>query len=111
MNQDDGRRTAGTLPLYLTSEHPCSYLDDQQARTLFVDPLARLDGGSYGFLLRHGFRRSGTHVYRPACRRCRRCVPVRVPIETFRADRSQRRNLRLNQAAVQIIERPAKLDA
>ncbi len=111
MKQDDGRRIPAKLPLYLTSDHPCSYLDDHQARTLFVDPLARLDSQSYGFLLQHGFRRSGTHVYRPACRRCGRCIPLRIPIETFRADRSQRRNLRMNQQVVQIIERPAALDA
>lgn len=111
MNQDDGRRSTAALPLYLSSDHPCSYLDDEQARTLFVDPLARLDKDSYGLLLRHGFRRSGTHVYRPACRRCRRCIPVRLPVKTFHADRSQRRNLRLNRESVQIIERPAALDA
>jgi len=111
MNQDDGRRAAATLPLYLTNDHPCSYLGDKQARTLFVDPLARIDGDRYGDLLQHGFRRSGTHVYRPACRHCQRCIPVRLPVETFRADRSQRRNLRLNRQAVQIIKRPAMLDA
>ena len=71
MNQDNGRPRESQLPLYLTSDHKCSYLDDLQARTLFVDPLARIDGDSYGFLLQHGFRRSGIHVYRPACRDCR----------------------------------------
>jgi arginine-tRNA-protein transferase len=80
------------LALYLTTEHGCSYLDGRQARTLFVDPLARMDVGLYQTLIDQGFRRSGTHVYRPACRDCNRCVPVRIPVDVFRPNRSQRRN-------------------
>jgi len=59
--------------------------------SLFVDPQHRVDGGSYGLLLEHGFRRSGRMIYRPHCIQCRACVPVRVPVARFRQSRSQRR--------------------
>jgi arginine-tRNA-protein transferase len=99
----------GDLQLYLTSEHDCSYIDGLKARTLFVDPLARVDGARAQWLQQIGFRRSGQHFYRPACRNCRRCVPVRVPVERFEANRSQRRNLRRNDGDIEVVIRPAEL--
>lgn len=95
------------LALYLTAEHPCSYLADVKARTLFVDPLARMDARTYQTMVDQGFRRSGTHVYRPACRGCARCVPVRIPVADFRADRSQRRNWIRNSPEIGLVDLPA----
>jgi leucyl-tRNA---protein transferase len=95
------------LALYLTAEHPCSYLDALQARTLFVDPLARMDSATYQALVDQGFRRSGSHVYRPACRGCARCVPVRIPVAAFRPDRSQRRNWARNVRHFRLVDTPA----
>lgn len=95
--------------LYLTGSHPCSYLTGLSARTLFVDPLATIDGPVYEWLLGIGFRRSGSHVYRPACKPCLRCIPVRIPVERFVRNRSQRRNARLN-ADVTLTTGPAVFD-
>jgi len=55
------------LKLYSTPPHPCGYLDGEEATTLFIDPQLRLDGEVYSSLSMIGFRRSGTHVYRPHC--------------------------------------------
>ncbi len=98
------------LQLYLTGEHPCSYLSTREARTLFVDPLARIDAARAQWLQQVGFRRSGPHFYRPACRGCRRCVPVRVPVADFAPNRSQRRTARRNDAELRLIARPAILE-
>jgi arginyl-tRNA--protein-N-Asp/Glu arginylyltransferase len=94
--RDDRQPTRGDLQLYLTGEHDCSYIDGLRARTLFVDPLARIDAHRAEWLQQIGFRRSGQHFYRPACRGCQRCIPVRVPVSGFQPNRSQRRNLARN---------------
>jgi leucyl-tRNA---protein transferase len=105
----DGSR-ARQLALYLTAEHPCSYLTSLRARTLFVDPLARIDPPSYQALIDQGFRRSGAHVYRPACRTCSRCVPVRVPVAAFQPNRSQRRNWAVNARDIRSVDTKAVFD-
>ena len=80
----------------ITPEHECSYLDDKEAITLFVDPNYPLVMKQYSQLAQLGFRRSGENVYRPHCNDCGLCIPVRVPVEEFKPNRSQRRNKSLN---------------
>ena len=84
------------LLLFATPEHECSYLPQQGATTLFVDPDFPKDPEVYTLLSRNGFRRSGEHVYRPDCRSCKACVPVRLPVREFRPRRAQRRAWRAN---------------
>lgn len=96
MSQETNPNQGRYLALYMTAEHHCSYLDGLQARTLFVDPTARIDNATYQVLVDQGFRRSGSHIYRPACRGCAACVPVRIPVGAFQPDRSQRRNWKRN---------------
>lgn len=86
-----------TLIFFATPEHPCSYLEGRQATTMFVDPRARVDKSLYSQLTELGFRRSGSHYYRPHCRGCNACIPVRIPVDHFRPDRSQRRIRRANE--------------
>jgi len=77
--------------LYLSSEHPCGYLPERRARSLFVDPELPLDAARYERLLEQGFRRGGDHVYRPRCAGCASCIPARIPVHCFQPNRSQRR--------------------
>jgi arginine-tRNA-protein transferase len=110
VNRNSGTGQGQPIALYLTGEHECSYLPDRSARTLFVDPLARISAPTYQSLLEQGFRRSGSHIYRPACRNCRACISLRIPVYAYAADRSQRRNFRSNAAEVTVHDRPPTLD-
>lgn len=106
---NENRSIPGHLQLYLTGEHDCSYIDGLRARTLFVDPMARIDRERAQWLQQIGFRRSGMHFYRPACRGCQRCVPVRLVASELQPSRSQRRNLARNDAEVRIAFKPPQL--
>ncbi len=78
--------------LFFSGEaHACSYLPGQQALSVFADPNADMDSSVYDRLAQHGFRRSGEHIYTPKCPECTACLSLRVPVNTFRPNRSQRR--------------------
>ena len=79
------------LKFYATQAHPCSYLPTEQATTLFLDPSQPMDAQVYAELSEVGFRRSGDHLYRPHCQNCSACVPARLPVGEFKANRQQRR--------------------
>jgi len=86
-----------TLKLFATQPHPCSYIDGEQATTVFVDPEAKIDINLYSQLSLLGFRRSGGHLYRPQCSNCQACMSCRIPVSLFKANRSQRRCWQKNQ--------------
>ncbi|MFN3587131.1 MAG: arginyltransferase [Moraxellaceae bacterium] len=83
--------TAPGVKFFSTTAHACSYLPGEQAITLFADPKSRMDRRVYTELSDLGFRRSGNYVYRPHCATCQACVPVRIPVATFRPNRQQSR--------------------
>jgi len=86
-----------TLKLFATQPHPCSYLEGEEATTVFVDPEAKIDRGLYSQLSLLGFRRSGAHLYRPQCSSCQACMSCRIPVAIFKPNRSQRRCWQKNQ--------------
>ncbi|MGK2941986.1 MAG: arginyltransferase [Immundisolibacter sp.] len=87
----------GRLFFFSTEPQTCSYLPDREAVMLFADPNKVIDTDTYARLIEYGFRRSGDNVYRPHCRGCNACIPVRIPVAEFTPDRAQRRAWRDNQ--------------
>ena len=84
------------LKFYATQPHPCSYLPDEQATTLFLDPSQPMDVQVYAELSEMGFRRSGDHLYRPHCQRCSACIPARIPANALLPSRQQKRIIKRN---------------
>lgn len=84
------------LRLFHTGEHPCGYWPERTARDLVLDPRDPRLSAFYPTALGWGFRRSGDLVYRPHCLNCRACVAVRIPVDEFVPDRTQRRCLARN---------------
>ncbi|MCG8672464.1 MAG: arginyltransferase [Pseudomonadales bacterium] len=84
------------VKFFVTPLHKCSYLPRQDAITLFADPKASLDRDLYSDLSELGFRRSGNYLYRPHCKQCSACIPVRIPVDEFQPSRKQKRVMKRN---------------
>lgn len=85
------------IQFYVTAPYACGYLANQMAQSLIATPQDLVDGYQYSGLIQQGFRRSGKFVYRPHCEKCNACVPVRLPVAAFHANRSQQRAFKLHQ--------------
>jgi len=81
---------------------PCEYLPDRDW-SLHYEVFGQLTAAEYGERLKAGWRRFGFSLFRPACPGCTMCRSLRVPVATFRPDRSQRRAAAANSGDVQLV--------
>lgn len=84
----------------------CPYLPGRVERKLFTRLSGHMAGQVNSELCRAGFRRSHDVVYRPVCDGCTACVPVRVPVARFVANRTMRRMRRANADLAVSLEAP-----
>jgi arginyl-tRNA--protein-N-Asp/Glu arginylyltransferase len=85
---------------FATSALACPYVPGRAERKLIVELAGPTPADFYDSLSRAGFRRSHRFAYRPACRACNSCVPVRIAVEGFADSRSTRRVRNLNRDLV-----------
>ncbi len=82
------------ISFYISPEQNCSYLPEEESKTLFLSPETDNNIQVYSALIRKGFRRSGNYIYKPECDFCNACISVRVPVSKFVPDRNQVRCLK-----------------
>lgn len=93
MDQSFGRRPR---QFYATVPVPCPYLPNQSEQKLVIELRGRDPDSLYQELARAGFRRSHGVAYKPACKGCGACLPVRIDVSRFAPTRSLRRVSRRN---------------
>jgi leucyl-tRNA---protein transferase len=90
-----------SLLSYVASPSRCGYLPDQLWQ-LQYEHMAAITPAEYMQRMVEGWRRFGSVLFRPRCRRCSACLPLRVVADRFHADRSQRRVRQLNENTVEL---------
>lgn len=83
------------IPLTTLPSHDCQYLPGRMATTRAFR-IEQMPGEIYRRFMDAGFRRSGLVVYQQACEHCQECRPIRVLVDKFEPDKSQRRCARRN---------------
>ncbi len=86
---------------YVSPASPCGYLPDQEW-SLEHEQVLALSKEEYLGRMLENWRRFGTVMFRPVCTHCRACQALRVPVERFRPDRSQRRARKANEGEVEL---------
>lgn len=77
----------------LSVNETCTYLPDKSQQLQFFLATG-LDESELDCLLKTGWRKFGVCYFRPRCKDCRECIPIRIPVDKFSPTKSQRRILR-----------------
>jgi leucyl-tRNA---protein transferase len=96
-----------TLFSYVAEPSPCGYLPTE-LWSLQYDFVQEMTAAEYMERMEGGWRRFGRAVFRPQCQACQACQPIRVVVDRFRPDRSQRRVRQANEGSFELrIGQPA----
>jgi len=91
-----------SLFVYTSPPHTCGYLPDRDSEMTY-EVVAELTPAEYLGRLKAGWRRFGFSMFKPACSTCNLCQSVRVPVATFKPDRSQRRAVAANDGELTLV--------
>ncbi len=95
---------------YTTAPLPCPYLQGRTERKIVTELTGPDAEALHDKLSRAGFRRSHNIAYSPVCPGCSACVPIRIVVSQFEANRAQRK-LAARNAHVLVQEMPARATA
>jgi arginine-tRNA-protein transferase len=83
------------LSHYFSSPERCAYLPQEQSRLEYL-AVAHISPEEYEAKMNSGWRKFGLFLFRPKCLSCFECRPIRVLVDSFYPNRSQKRVLRDN---------------
>jgi arginine-tRNA-protein transferase len=89
------------LRRFIVPPSPCGYLPEQWWR-LEYELVAGATPADYMARMVQGWRRFGDTLFRPRCLSCRACRSLRVVVDRFRPNRSQRRCRQANETEVRL---------
>lgn len=81
---------------YSTPLALCPYLSGKLERKVATELNGTQATGLHDTLSRAGFRRSHAIAYVPACPECEACIPTRIDVNRFKANRTMRRVIHRN---------------
>jgi arginine-tRNA-protein transferase len=90
-----------SLLQYLAPVSTCGYLPDQLWRLEF-EHFADISKTEYMERMEKGWRRFGRALFRPRCNICTACRPLRIVVDKFQANRSQRRACKANEGVIEV---------
>src|SRR5207302_9706361 len=93
---------------YVAPPDQCGYLAEQTWR-LEYEVVSELTPAEYMQRLLSGWRRFGSTLFRPRCPACTACRSLRVVVDRFRPDRSQRRARKANENSIVLHIGPPKV--
>jgi len=79
------------IQFYTTTEYSCSYIDKMDAQSLVATSYKSINQNIFQDLIKKGFRRSGQYIYKPNCKSCTACIPIRLVAKKFMPSKSQKR--------------------
>lgn len=77
----------------ISEESDCPYLEGEKWRFSYFFA-KELSGEDLEYLLARGWRKFGFYYFRPQCRSCSKCIPLRLRTDKISLTKSQRRVLR-----------------
>lgn len=87
----------------------CPYLQGRDARMPLRVPTRMLTPQEFAERLRVGDRRQGVLLYRTSCPTCQACEPIRIDVDRFVADKTQRRVYRRGLGRIDVEIGPPEL--
>jgi arginine-tRNA-protein transferase len=90
--------------LYNPYEEKCPYIEGKTARNEAMQ-IKELSHSHLDLILSMGFRHFGDFFFRPICLKCRKCIPMRIPVRDYRPSKSVQRLYKRNEGlSVELVD-------